>query len=245
MGVPDLSQSVVVITGASVGLGAAMARWFANEGAAVAVCARRLPPDPGGTSLSRSVDVTDSEAVNEFARQVSESLGPADLWVNNAAVLDPIIPQRELEWADLADHLEVNVGGVLNGTNAFLAELARTGHSGGLVNISSGLAQKGRAGLTAYSVAKAGVERMTEIAIAENPDSLRLALAVSPGVIETQMQQTLRQQDSNVLHDVAMFRGLDEDDKMYRPEWVAETIATWVFGDVDPGGVVVRVPPED
>jgi benzil reductase ((S)-benzoin forming) len=191
------------------------------------------------------VDVTDLRALEEFADEVSEQLGPIDLWINNAAVLDPIVPQVDLEFEELSAHLAVNIGGVLNGTKAFINRLKKDGTRGALVNISSGLAQKGRAGLSAYAIAKAGVNRMTEIVAVEEQDLLSVALAVAPGVIETGMQERLRSQDEDVLHDVEMFRGFDRDDAMYRPEWIASWIARWSFGVEDPEGVVVRVPLEE
>lgn len=240
----DLSSRVVVVTGASTGLGAGMASWFVEQGAAVGVCARRTPDAPSGGSVTMSVDVTDRDAIGRFAEEVSSRLGPIDLWINNAAVLEPIIAQMDLTYSTLESHLAVNVGGVLNGTQAFLDRLRSDESTGALVNISSGLAQKGRAGLTAYSVGKAAVDRMTEVIAVEEADLLTMALAVSPGVIETGMQATLRGQDESVLHDVGMFREFADDGSMNSPAWIASRIADWVFGGVDPGGVIVRIPRE-
>lgn len=226
-------------------MGAGMAQWYHDQGARLGLCARRLPPVPGDGVVSRSVNVTDLDALVEFADAVSTRLGTIDLWINNAAVLDPVTPQVDLDYDDLSAHLAINIGGVLNGTKAFLHRLRKDDARGALVNITSGLAQKGRAGLSAYSIAKAGVNRMTEVVAVEEPDLLSVALAVAPGVIETGMQQQLRDQDESVLHDVEMFRDFDRDDAMYRPEWIASWIARWSFGVEEPGGVVVRVPPEE
>jgi benzil reductase ((S)-benzoin forming) len=240
----DLVEKVVVITGGSVGLGAGMAEWFLSQGASVGVCARRLPKLGGERVFSRSVDVTDRDGLAQFASEVSRTLGPIDLWINNAAVLDPISPVRSMTYQQLEEHLRINLGGVLHGMQVFLAQLEADSHRGALVNISSGLARKGMAGAGAYSAAKAGVDRLTETVAFEESELLTYALAVSPGVIETDMQRTLRQQDVSVLHDVGMFRKLVEDDAMNSPEWVANVIAGWVFGDVDPEDVLVRVSSE-
>ncbi len=240
----DLSSKTIVITGASAGLGAGMADWFASAGAALGLCARRRPAAPHDRTVARSVDVTDFAALQRFAADVVDALGPIDLWINNAAVLEPITPVRRLSWDELERHLATNVGGVLNGTRIFLERLAADRHRGTLVNVSSGLAQKARAGLAAYSAAKAAVDRLTEAAAAEEADLLVAALAVSPGVVETAMQRTLREQDPAVLRDVDLFRSFHDEDKMNSPAWVADHIAQWVFGDAEPGGVIVRVPPE-
>lgn len=241
----NLGSKVIVITGASAGLGAGMASWFADQGAALGLCARRTPAASGERTVAMSVDVTDAGRLREFATSVSARLGPIDLWINNAAALGPITPQRSLSYEDLEDHFAVNVGGVLNGTQAFLERLDADEHRGALVNISSGLARKGLAGVSAYSAAKAAVDRLTEVVAAEEPDVLTMALAVSPGIVETGMQVALRDEDASVLHDVGMFREFKEEGSMNSPAWVAEHIAAWVFGESVPDGVIVRTPREN
>lgn len=240
-----LEARVVVITGASSGLGAGMAEWFAGQGADLGLCARRTPHAPNDRTVSRSVDVTDKAALEMFAADVNSSLGPIDLWINNAGVIEPVVAQRDLELVDFEANLAVNVGGVLNGTQAFLDTLRTTGHRGALVNISSGLARKGRAGLTAYCAAKAAVDRLTEVVAIEEAGLITRALAVAPGVVETGMQASLRTQDEDVLHDVDMFRGFESDGSMNSPAWVASHIARWAFGDADGQGVILRVPREN
>ena len=240
----SLKNKVIVITGASTGLGEGMAIWFAAEGASLGLCARRVPLSPVESSVVSSVDVTDLAALELFVTEVGRRLGPIDLWINNAAVLGPVTPQRDLSAEELNDHLAVNVGGVLNGTKAFLDHLDKAGHRGALVNITSGLAQRGAAGLSAYSAAKAGVDRLTEVVAIEEPDLLTTILAVSPGVIETDMQRSLRQQSEEVLHDVERFREYKAEGNMNSPGWVAQHIARWVFDDVALAGQVMRVPPE-
>lgn len=240
----DLSGQTVVITGASRGLGAGMARWFLDHGATVGACARHEPDLRGAHAVTAAVDVTDASRLAEFAGQVAARLGPIDLWINNAGVLDPVAPLRELSWADLEAHLRINLGGVLNGTKAYLDHLDQAGRRGALVNVSSGLAQRGLAGTGVYAAGKAGVDRLTETFALEERERLRLALAVSPGVVETDMQRTIRAQDESVVHEVGMFRRYHEEQAMNTPAWVAEHIAQWVFGGASPERVVVRVPPQ-
>ncbi|HIE22552.1 MAG TPA: SDR family NAD(P)-dependent oxidoreductase [Acidimicrobiia bacterium] len=240
----DLSSRVIVITGASTGLGAGMATWFASAGAALGLCARRIPDPPHDRTVSRSVDVTDKAALEGFASEVSSTLGPIDLWINNAAVLEPVVAVRKVSWTELERHLTINVGGVLHGTQVFLERLDADGHRGALINISSGVAQRGRAGLAAYSASKAAVDRLTEVVAAEEKDLLTMALAVSPGVVETRMQATIRNLDESVFPDVELFRSFQREGVMNSPGWVAAHIAEWVFGGSRPEGVIVRVPRE-
>ena len=108
----------------------------------------------------------------------------------------------------------------------------------------TGLGQRGMAGVSAYSAAKAGVDRLTETVALEEPDLLDIVLAVSPGVIETNMQRTLRRQDPAVLHDLGFFKERKAKGTMNSPGWVAEHVAGWVFGGVPNEGVLARVPLE-
>ena len=70
--------------------------------------------------MTASVDVTDAAALGDFADEWQRDWDLPDLWINNAGVLEPIVAQRHLSADQLADHLAVNVGGVLNGTQAYL-----------------------------------------------------------------------------------------------------------------------------
>ncbi len=221
-----------------------MAEWFHEHGAAVGMCARQMPETVGERMVRAAVDVVDLTAVQTFASLVSAHLGAIDLWINNAGTNDSITPQRSLTYEMLEAQMRVNVGGVLNGTKAFLSHLESVGHSGVLVNITSGAAQAGMAGIGAYSASKAAVDRMTEVVALEEPELLTRVLAVGPGVVETGMQEMLRRQDEAILHDVAMFRSLHLDNAMNSPAWVASHIAQWSFTDDIPETVVVRVPSE-
>lgn len=237
----DLAGTTIVITGASRGLGAGMAEWFLSQGARVGACARNQPSLESGPVVATAVDVTDVSALRAFTAEVGTRLGPIDLWINNAAVLEPLAPVRELTWDALEPHLRVNVGGVLNGITAYLEHLAAHRRPGALVNISSGAAQRGWAGVGAYCAAKAGVDRLTQTVALEEPELLRVALAVSPGVVETSMQETIRAQDQAVVTDVEHFRRLHDEGVMNTPGWVAEHIAKWVF-EAAPEDSIVRVP---
>lgn len=244
----DLSERVIVVTGASRGLGAGMADWFAARGARLGLCARTRPPTPpsadgnGAEVVRAEVDMTDEAAVEAFADEVAARLGPADLWVNNAGVLAPIVRQRELTPAALSEHLAINVVGVLNGTRAYLHQLDRSDSTGALVNIGSGAATSGRAGWSAYCAAKAAVDRLSEALASEEKERLPIVLSVYPGLIETAMQELIRSQSADVQPDVEWFRTRHRDGAMNSPAWVAETIAGWVFGEKRPEAVIAQVP---
>ena len=89
------AEKVVVITGASRGLGRGVAETLQEHGVRLGLCSR-TKPDLGGDVVSASVDVCDADAVTRFRDQVVERFGGIDLWINNAGVLEPISFVRAL-----------------------------------------------------------------------------------------------------------------------------------------------------
>jgi len=244
----EAKGKVVVITGASRGIGKGMAEHMASLGARLGICARSpLPLDDGADIVARQVDVTDEAAVFRFADAVADRLGAIDLWINNAGVLDPIAFVRDLDSAALARHLDINLRGVLHGTKAYLHHLDGGDHAGVIVNISSGAAIKGYAGWGAYCAGKAAVDRLTECLQLEEThrgSSLR-AHAVAPGVVDTDMQATIRGKSEDEFPMVAKFHQLKRDEAFNSPAYVAERLLAIAFDPAArPDQVVVRLPAE-
>ena len=123
---PDRAPEVAVVTGASRGLGAGIAARLAERGISLGLCARHVPDAPAPGAICAAVDVRDAEAVEAFAERVTTELGPIDLWVNNAGVLDPIGPLRDADVDALRIHMDVNVLGVLWGSRTFVPSRARS-----------------------------------------------------------------------------------------------------------------------
>jgi NAD(P)-dependent dehydrogenase (short-subunit alcohol dehydrogenase family) len=242
-----LAGRTAVITGASRGLGAGLARTFAEHGLRLGLCARSAPvladaPDV----VAARLDVRDAAAVAAFAAAVEARFGAIDLWVNNAGVLEPIMPLREIESDAARLHLEVNVLGVLHGSQAFVRHLHRRGGEGVLVNVSSGAAQKAYFGWSVYCAAKAAVERMTEcIALEEAAHGLR-AYAVAPGVIDTDMQALIRATPAERFPEVGRFVARKREGRFNSARFVAERILALAFDPAShPAETCVRLPDEE
>ena len=242
---PDrLAAKVAVITGASRGLGAGLATRFAEHGMHLGLCSRTEPTTPPGSeAVTGSVDVTDAAAVSSFLDEVVANLGPIDLWVNNAGVLDPIGPLRDLDAAAVERALAVNVGGVVHGTRVF-ARAARSWPPARrvLVNISSGAATSVYEGWSLYGAAKAAVDHLTEIVAAEEPQLV--CHAVAPGVVDTDMQALIRDQDEASFPAVERFRRMRAEGSFNSTDWVADHLAALLAGTLEPDGCVYRVPNE-
>lgn len=242
---PDdrLAGRVAVITGASRGLGAGLAERFVEHGLAVGLCARSVPALPDeATGVVASVDVTHATAVDDFAARVVAELGPIDLWVNNAGVLEPIGPARGVDPDEAARALAVNVGGVLHGTAAFCRHRREVGPGGVLVNVSSGAARSVYEGWSVYGATKAAVDHLTEIVAAEEPEVT--CHAVAPGVVDTEMQATIRDQHPRAFPAVDRFHEIHRSGAWNSSRWVADHLLAILAGTLRPDDVVYRVPAE-
>ena len=164
-----LRDSVVVITGASSGIGRAAVLAFAREGASIVVAARREQlvlevaaecEGLGGRALAVPTDVTDEGAVEELARRAVEHFGRIDVWVNNAAV--GLFSRFEEAPMDAYRRvIETDLFGYIYGARAALARFREQG-SGVLINNSSVVAKASQPYTSAYVISKFGVRALGE-----------------------------------------------------------------------------------
>jgi NAD(P)-dependent dehydrogenase (short-subunit alcohol dehydrogenase family) len=188
-----LTGGTAVITGASRGIGRAIALRLAEAGADVALWARdaKALQDVAGEVTARGgraaafvCDVADSAAVGRAAEQVRQTLAPVTVVVNNAgAVLrKPTVAITDDEWRRI---LAVNLDGTFYVTRAFLPDLTRA--RGRVINISSIAGREGTALLAAYCAAKHGVVGLTR-ALAEELRTAKVSVnAICPGSVDTAM----------------------------------------------------------
>lgn len=202
-----LQDTVALVTGASSGIGAAIARRLAAEGAAVALVARRLDrlddlaarigSDEGTRALVLQANVTDQgQAVAAVERTASE-LGRLDIVVNNAGVmlLGPALESPIDEWDRM---VALNVQGALYITHAALPHLVRAAQDSprrvaDLINISSTAGRLARPGGGVYSLTKFGIAAFAESLRQELiPQRVRVSV-VEPGTVDTELVSHLRE----------------------------------------------------
>src|SRR5215213_4213523 len=165
----DLAKSVVVVTGASSGIGRATAFAFASAGAAVVLAARREAPlreaaaqceQRGGRALAVPTDMRDESAVQRLADAAAEKFGGIDVWINNAGVT--LAGRFEDAPSDLwREVLEVNLFGYANGARAAIPHLRARG-GGAIVNVGSVNSRVGAPYLSAYVASKFAVRGFAE-----------------------------------------------------------------------------------
>ena len=163
-----VKNSVVVVTGASSGIGRATALKFAATGGALVLAARREQAlhdlareceAEGAQTLVVPTDVTDAKAMEELARRAVERFGRIDVWVNNAAVTF-FAPFLEVPLEDFRRVVDVNIMGYVHGARAALPYL-REQESGVLINVSSIVAVVAQPYTSAYSMTKAAVRALS------------------------------------------------------------------------------------
>ncbi|TPE49288.1 SDR family NAD(P)-dependent oxidoreductase [Amaricoccus solimangrovi] len=183
-----------LVTGGSRGIGAAIARLFAEAGAEVAIC--HLGDAAGAGSLgaefaargrtlrAMECDVADETAVRAMAAWAGETLAAVDILVNCAGIGGRDKPFEEMTVAEWDRMLGVNLRGVFLVTHAFYPGMIARRY-GRIVNIASQLAYKGAPGLSAYVAAKAGVVGLTRALSYEGAPFNVMVNGIAPGPVET------------------------------------------------------------
>ena len=204
-----LQDKVVMISGGSKGLGAALARRFVEEGAHVSLCARRPEAadalaaelrEAGGRCLVTGCDVTSESDVAAWVEATLAEYGRLDVLVNNASILGSRVPLRDFPvdlWREVVD---VNLTGAFILAKACIDPLSAT--RGSMIHVSSGVGDHGRPYWGAYCPSKNGLEALSEMLAGELKDAGVRSNAVDPGGMRTIMRsEAYPGEDADTLPD--------------------------------------------
>ena len=198
METPNVRDKVVVITGASSGLGESTAKLLASRGAKVVLGARRKDridsvvkeiSATGGKAAGFAVDVTNRRQVETFVKEAVDNFGRVDVLVNNAGIM-PIAPIGLLKVDEWDRQIDVNVKGVLYGVAAVLPQMLKQ-KSGQIINLASVFGIKVFApGGTVYCATKAAVRTLTEgMRMELHSENIRCTV-ISPGAVLSELQNS-------------------------------------------------------
>ena len=189
----DLSNKRVIVTGASRGIGRAIANAFAREGARVAVCARtagdiktvgeELALTAQGV-IARAVDVTDSKGVKTFVDEVADSWGGVDVLINNAG-FGTFGEFKNADATKISEQIQVNVLALVELTKLALPSMIKR-NEGVILNVASTAAYQSVPYMAVYAATKAFVLSFTEALWGELIGTKVTAIALSPGGTKTE-----------------------------------------------------------
>jgi NAD(P)-dependent dehydrogenase (short-subunit alcohol dehydrogenase family) len=240
--VPELSGQVALVTGASSGIGRHLVEGLAARGVAVAGLARtedrlrtamdEVAATTGARTIAVAADVTDRAAVDAATARVVKELGPIDLLINNAGLIDEFeVPLWETDpdqwWDVVSSHIH---GGYLLCRSVVPWMVLR--NRGRIVNLGSGQGLSAQPEYSAYAVAKTGLMRITEALAGALEGSDVRAFDVAPGVVDTPMTRSMPK-----------WRGRTE---WTPPERVIDMVAAIAAGELDQwSGRFLRVGVDD
>lgn len=223
-------DKVIVITGASKGLGRALAQAFSSEGAKLVLASRSksalelLAKNVNGVPVA--TDVRSEEQVFELAQQAIDKFGRIDIWINDAGIWTPHAPIEKLDSKRVHEMIEVNLFGTIYGSKAALTQMKKQ-KSGVIINIISTTALEGRIGSAGYGASKYATVGFTKTLRLEARLENISVISVYPGGMKT-----------NFFDE----RKPDDIDKYMEPSLVAEKIIENLKRDQPEEELIIRRP---
>lgn len=233
-------SKVILVTGASSGIGEATATRLVRQGHRVVLGARRTERlralaerlrEEGGKVAYRALDVTRLNDMQDFVAFVEATFGPVDVVINNAGVM-PLSPLNALKVDEWDRMIDVNVRGVLHGIAAVLPSMERRGQ-GHIINVSSIGGHAVSPTAAVYCATKYAVRAISD-GLRQETDSIRVTV-VSPGVVESELADTIS--DATARDAMKAFRRI-----ALQPDAIARAIAFAIEqpNDVDVSELIVR-----
>lgn len=197
-----ISGKVIIITGASGGLGEAAAIHLAKEGGIIVLVARREERlnaiaariiSDNGQAMALTGDVSSLDSIKDICRTVVETYGKIDVFINNAGIM-PVSPLDRFKTEDWNQMIDINIKGVLNGIAASLPHMINQ-KSGHMINVSSMAGHRVMPGTAVYSATKFAVRAISEgLRMECKPHNIR-STVISPGAVQSDLLTTITEPD--------------------------------------------------
>jgi len=234
-----LTGGIAIVTGGSRGIGRAIVETLAAAGMEVAFTYREnsaaaeevIAAGPEGKITAFQVDVRDSAACQAFVEQIADRSGKIDVLVNNAGVIrDNLLGM--LSDDDIRAVLQTNVEGVFNMCRV-VVPFMMSKRRGSIVNISSVSGEKGGRGQTNYAASKGAINGFTRSLACEVAARNIRVNAVAPGVIETEMSQTVRELAGDQITSRILLKRIGKPEHIAHAVWfLASRYADYITGQI-------------
>ena len=227
-----MEQTTSLVTGASRGIGRALARVLASQGHRVILLARDTPSLREATAEVQSLspssfalpcDLASPESIQEAAKHCISQVKRLDVLVHNAGAISPIQPLLAADADAWARSMQVNVIGVQHLTAA-LAGVLQGEHRVRITTISSGASQRPLPSWSAYCTAKAALDMWARCLAAEGANQNISAISIAPGIVDTEMQREIRTASSDDFPLQATFQAYHENGDLTDPDEVAQRL---------------------
>ena len=200
----DLTGKVAFITGASYGIGFAIAKGLASAGATIVFNDRKEDlvekgieayKEEGIKAYGYVCDVTDEDAVEELIKKIENEVGIVDILVNNAGIIKRV-PMCEMKAADFREVIDVDLNAPFIVSKAVIPSMIKKGH-GKIINICSMMSELGRETVSAYAAAKGGLKMLTKNIASEYGSCNIQCNGIGPGYIATPQTAPLREKQAD------------------------------------------------
>lgn len=200
----DLTGKVALVTGASYGIGFAIAKGLASAGATIVFNDRKEElvekgieayKEEGIKAYGYVCDVTDEDAVEELIKKIENEVGVVDVLVNNAGIIKRI-PMCEMKAAEFREVIDIDLNGPFIMSKAVIPSMIKKGH-GKIINICSMMSELGRETVSAYAAAKGGLKMLTKNIASEFGEHNIQCNGIGPGYIATPQTAPLREKQAD------------------------------------------------
>jgi hypothetical protein len=200
----DLTGKVALVTGASYGIGFAIAKGLASAGATIVFNDRKEDlvekgieayKEEGIKAYGYVCDVTDEDAVEELIKKIENEVGIVDILVNNAGIIKRI-PMCEMKAAEFREVIDVDLNAPFIMSKAVIPSMIKKGH-GKIINICSMMSELGRETVSAYAAAKGGLKMLTKNIASEFGEHNIQCNGIGPGYIATPQTAPLREKQAD------------------------------------------------